>query len=43
MHGWTSAKRPNLGEVGLGIISFQILLILVALAVGGLAPGEPVW
>lgn len=43
MHDWTSAKRPNLGEVGLGIISFQILLILVALAVGGLAPGEPVW
>lgn len=43
MHDWTSATRPNLVEVGLGIISFQIILVLVALAVGGLAPGEPGW
>ncbi|THV12489.1 type II CAAX endopeptidase family protein [Rhizobium rhizophilum] len=43
MHEWNSLTRPTWAELGVGITSFQFILVLVALAVGGLASGEPVW
>ncbi|QGG93437.1 CPBP family intramembrane metalloprotease (plasmid) [Agrobacterium sp. MA01] len=43
MHEWKSLARPTWAELGVGITCFQFVLVLVALAVGGLASGEPVW
>lgn len=43
MHQWKSLTRPTWAELGVGIASFQVILVLVALALGVLAPGEPVW
>lgn len=43
MNQWTSPARPTWAELGVGLGSFQVILVLVALALGVLAPGEPVW
>lgn len=43
MNGWRLGDRPGWPEIGVGLATFGVVLTLVALSMGFLAPDRPLW